>query len=364
MGEPLRTQVPQDEGLRRIFASDVRALLSVAAESDARFISHSLETQTDVLKHMDLASGGFIPLLLGLEDPYVFAQRAQMQDDVLNLLEDDDDLNDDNNIEKEVSDPHPGFCEGGKPENLSQGGSEGGGGGSKVVCTYVGTAEVYLVIRLYSMFMSKLQTAWKLCQGAKHRQDSLISDPHKAILSHANAIQFSTETETETAKNLSSSVVGDNTMELFTLYHAFLGLVGAWLGRIISQGKYEESIRQLMGNDSYKFLCLDKLASKLLLHLSRTASKRALINKFGSLARYERLKLMEFGIPLTWNRTISRARNIVKPFPSYFSVHGLYVMMMRQNGTLDFRHVTPQVPAKEADEQKITPGETSLSSSK
>ncbi len=344
-GEPLRVQVPQDVSLRKIFASDVNTLLNIAAGSDIRFISHSLKAQTDALKHIDSASGGFISFLMGMENPDLSEQLIQMQDD-LNLSDFSND-----NIQK-PSNHHSEFDEG--EQEITSKGSEGGSSSNNdVVCSYVGMDEVYLVIRLYLLFMSKLQTAWILCQGADLRQDALISHPHKTILEHANLTQFTTE-----KSNLHCT--GNGTPEMFTLYRAFLGLVGALLGRIISQEIYEESIRQLMGNDSYKFLFLDELASELLLHLSRTVSKKVLINKFGTLARYERLNFINSGIPLTWNGTILKARKIVNSFPSSyldFSIHGLYVMLIKQNGSLEFRHVTAlEVPEKKIGENKKPDG--------
>ncbi len=378
----LRIQVAKNERLRSIFARDVRALLIVAAESGPKFTSHSLKTQTEALKYIDLASDGFVPLLLGIEDPSKFVERFQMMhedddDDIFNLLDDDDDDNDvlmnggeeNSNIEKEVIEspdaPHPpGFDEGGgkPPEHLSQGGGGGGSEGNddKAVCTYVGTAEEYLVMRLYCMFMSKLELAWKLCQGTtKHEHLGLLmSNSHKAIESHADAVQFSTKTleEFSCADDSVATAESSNSIEMgFIHYRTFLGLVGAWLGRIISQEKYEQSIRQLVGNDAYKFLCLDKLTSRLLFRLCCAASKSGVVmNKFGSLARYERMKLLKSGIPLTWNRTISRARKIVKTLPLHVKVNDLlYVMMMRQNGAFDIRHVNlPRAKAAAAADEE------------
>ncbi len=341
-------QVTQDVSLRKIFASDVNALLNIVAGSDVRFISHSLKAQTDALKHIDLASGGFISFLMSTEDPYLSEHHIQIQNDL--------DLSD-FNIQK-PSNHHSEFDEG--EENMSKG-SEGGSSGNGVVCSYVGTEEVYLVIRLYLLFMSKLETAWILCQGAELRQDSHISNPHKTIVEHAKLTQFTTG-------NSNLYCTRNSTPEMFTSYRAFLGLVGALLGRIIHQEMYEESIRQLMGNDSYKFLFLHELASECLLHLSRTASKSVLINKFGTLARYERLSLIQSGIPLTWNGTILKARKIVNSFrPSYFdfSVHGLYVMLIEQNGSLEFRHVTAlEVPGNKTDGNKNPDGGGKTSHSK
>ncbi len=343
-GEPLRVEVPQDTSLRKIFANDVNALLNIAAGSDMRFISHNLKAQTDALKRIDSSCGGFISFLLGVEDPHLSEQHIQMQDD-LNLSD----------LEK-PSNHHHSESDEEEKRNTSSTGPDGGSGSSKntsgndVVCSYVGTEEVYLVIRLYLLFMLKLQTAWILFQSSELRHDSLISHPHKTVLEHANLTQFSTA---ESNAYLSSTY---GPPEMFTLYRGFLGLVGALLGGIITKEMYEKSIRQLMGIDSYKFLFLDELASEFLLHLSRIASKKALVNKLEALARYEHQNLTNSGIPLTWTGTIMKARKILNSFPSSefdCSMHGLFVMLIENDGTLEFRNVTAlENPGKQGGEKQ------------
>ncbi len=326
----------QDVSPRRIFVNDVGALINIAAKNDVRFTTYSSIVQTYVLRHLDAASDGFIPLLMFIEEGYASEEQMKEIFDELNLVDVDD-----------------------KPEEnkLPSKDPEGGGGGDNIVCIYVGTVEEYLIVRLYCIFVTKLETAWIRCQELEsNKAGSLTYGANKAVLSHANAVKFNTK-DSSSSSSKDNRIIDNknNQVEAFAVYRAFLGLVGAWLGKVISQEIYEESIRQFMGKHTYEFLSLDNLASRLLFQLTRTAGKIEHNHKLRMLAKYERLNLIKHGIPLSWDKTISRARAIVKSLPSsHFSssVNGLYVMAMRQNGSIEFRHVTPRVPAKPPDKRK------------
>ncbi|CAM9121207.1 unnamed protein product, partial [Hapterophycus canaliculatus] len=135
------------------------------------------------------------------------------------------------------------------------------------------TTDFYLVLRMHHLLAERLAEAKKLCREAGLSRQTVVASPQEVLRASAGIVSTGMH-----------AVNGDKEE---TGYRTFLGHLYDLLEEKITMERYEEGVRQLVGNQGYVLCSLDKLVMGLLQNLYR-ASGDKVFHKLTQLYYYER----------------------------------------------------------------------------
>eukprot|EP00752_Nemacystus_decipiens_P012829 g11361.t1 len=149
------------------------------------------------------------------------------------------------------------------------------------------TTDFYLVLRLHHVLAQRLAEAKKLCREAGLSRQTVVAAPEEVLRASAGVTGSSTQ-----------AIDGDKE-EIG--YNTFLGHLFDLLEEKINTDRYEESVRQLVGNRGYVLCNVDKLVLGLLQNLYRASSDKV-FHKLTQLYYYERTTQNEGVSPVVYRR--------------------------------------------------------------
>eukprot|EP00903_Cladosiphon_okamuranus_P009925 g9422.t1 len=231
----------------------------------------------------------------------------------LPVLSSDDDSSDDEKSQSSGDEPKgdgraspPSVSDGGPgPNSDSQGGvpaKDAGSGSAEDTQDRVETAplpqgqevfftttDFYLVLRLHHVLAERLAEAKKLCREAGLSRQTVVASPEEVLRASAGVTGSRTQ-----------PIAGDKEE---TGYRTFLGHLFDLLEEKINTDRYEESVRQLVGNRGYVLCNVDKLVLGLLQNLYRAGADKV-FHKLSQLYYYERTTQSDGVSPAIYRRHV------------------------------------------------------------
>ncbi|CAM9156410.1 unnamed protein product [Ectocarpus sp. 4 AP-2014] len=144
------------------------------------------------------------------------------------------------------------------------------------------TTDFYLVLRMHHLLAERLAEAKKLCSEAGLSRQTVVASPQEVLRASAGVTGTGMH-----AANGDKEEIG---------YKTFLGHLYDLLEEKINTERYEEGVRQLVGNQGYVLCSLDKLVVGLLQNLYR-ASADKVFHKLTQLYYYERTTQTDGVVP-------------------------------------------------------------------
>lgn len=170
------------------------------------------------------------------------------------------------------------------------------------------TSHWYFFVRIHALIFERLALAKKLCRDAQQRRDAVASNPRATLSSHVSMEDASVD-----GNSSSQTEGGADAAEC--AYQAFLALAVTWLTGTITAERFEDAVRQLMGNSGYPLFSMDILVTHALKYLGRAAADK-LSDELFALSAWQEHQFqndMDDELPYT---LMQRARSILKAHKS------------------------------------------------